>query len=136
VNVVIDTSVAIAWYANEKFSKPAREWQDRLLSGRLHAMVPPLHYVEFANALRAYVLRREMDRRLAEDVYALHLDAPLDAVEPPRAAVLATALEFSATAYDAAFISLAMTCDCPLVTAERSTAPWVVKLGQLAITVG
>jgi predicted nucleic acid-binding protein len=136
MNVVIDTSVAVAWYLNESFSLPARDWQQRILSGQVHAMVPSLHYLEFANVLRTYVRRQEMERELAEDIQALHLDAPLDVVDPPRASTLATAFEFDSSAYDAAFILLAQTYDCPLITAERTTAPWVVKLGKLAITIG
>ena len=99
-------------------------------------MVPALHYLEFANVLRTYVWRRELARDLAEEIYALHLDAPLDVVDPPRASVLATAFDFGTTVYDAAYIALAQTHDCPLVTAERTTAPWVVKLGKLAVTIG
>lgn len=136
MNVVIDTSVVVAWYFNESFSIPARKWQDKILEGKVHAMVPPLHYLEFANVLRTYVGRREIKRDLAEDIYALHLDAPLDSVEPPRAAILPTALEYGATSYDAAFIALSQTYECPLVTAERTTMPWVVKLGERAILIG
>ncbi|HYN43082.1 MAG TPA: hypothetical protein VE129_15000, partial [Thermoanaerobaculia bacterium] len=54
--------------------------------------------------------------------------------EPDRAAVLATALELDATAYDAVFITLARTLDVPLLTAERKTRPWVVRLGKLVET--
>ena len=135
MNVVIDTSVALAWYLDEPFSPAARNWQKRILAGRVHAMVPALHILEFSNVLRTYVRRREMTRDLAEEVFALHLEAPLDEVEPPRAGLLATALEFDASVYDAAFILLAQTYDCPLVTAERTTRPWVVKLGEQAVCI-
>lgn len=128
--------MTVAWYLNEPFSKGARDWQDRILAGKVHARVPSLHYLEFANVLRTYVQRREMARALAEDIYALHLDAPLDVVEPPRAALLGAALEFGSTTYDAAFIVLAQTYECSLVTAERSTTPWVVRLADRAITLG
>lgn len=135
MNAVIDTSVAIAWYWTESFSGQAREWQERVLSGQVHAIVPSLHYLEFANVLRAYVRRREMDQTLAGEIFTLHLDAPLDVAEPHRASLLSTAFEFDATVYDAAYIMLALTYDCPLVTAERTTAPWVVKLGKQAVTI-
>lgn len=38
---VLDTSVSVAWYLDEVFSKAARDWQDRLLSGT--RMTLPLH---------------------------------------------------------------------------------------------
>lgn len=134
MNVVLDTSVALAWYLNESFSTAARQWQERILAGTVHAMVPSLHFEEFANVLRTVVRRGEIETGLAEDVFALHLDAPLDIVEPPRQALLATALEFDCTVYDGVYIALAETHECPLLTAERSTTPWVVKLGSRAIS--
>ena len=134
MNVVIDTSVAMAWYLKESFSAPARVWQERILEGTVHAWVPTLHFLEFANVLRTYVRRGTMAADLASELYALHLDAPLNAADPPRDIILATAFEFNATAYDAAFIALAQAYDCPLITAERAGTPWVAKLGKQAVT--
>jgi predicted nucleic acid-binding protein len=133
MNVVLDTSVALSWYLNESFSMAARGWQERILAGTVHAMVPALHYQEFANVLRTAVCRGNLEADLAEEIYALHLDAPLDIVEPPRHALLATALRFECTVYDGVYVCLAETYECSLLTAERSTAPWVVKLGAKAI---
>jgi predicted nucleic acid-binding protein len=134
MNVVLDTSVALAWYLNESFSTAARQWQERILSGTVHALVPALHYQEFANVLRTAVRRGAIDPPLADDIFTLHLDAPLDVVEPPRQTLLATALQFECTVYDGVYIAIAETYECPLLTAERSTTPWVVKLGARAIS--
>ncbi len=136
MHVVVDTSVAVAWYVQEHFSSAAREWQDRILEGEVQAMVPHLHYLEFANVLRTYVRRKELTVQLARDLYALHLDAPLDVVEAPRAILFDIATQYDATAYDAAFIGLAVTYQCPIITAERTTTPWVVKLGKQAVALG
>ena len=126
---IIDTSVTIAWYLPEAFSPAARKWQDLLLAGRVRLLVPSLHYWEFANVLRTLVVRRELSEELAWEIYDLHLDAPLECSDPDRRTVLDTALEYGATSYDAVFIALAMANDFPIVTAERSTTHWVVKLG-------
>lgn len=83
-----------------------------------------------AEAPRAYVRQGEMDRTPAAEIYALHLEAPLEIVEPPRADLLHLALK-----YDAAFIGLALMLDCPLVTAERTTTPWVQKLRRQAVVI-
>ena len=89
-----------------------------------------------ANVLRMYVKRREIEPSLARDIYTLHLEAPLETEEPERAEVLAAAaLELDATAYDAVFIALARGLDVPLLTAERKTTPWVVRLGKRVETV-
>jgi predicted nucleic acid-binding protein len=129
-SLVLDTSVAIAWYLPETFRAAARVWQSRLLDGRVRLVVPGLHYWEFGNVLRTYVMRSELDVDLAEQIWALHLEAPLEVAEPERAEVLATALEYGATVYDAVYIALGRSLDLPLLTAERTTTPWVVKLGR------
>jgi predicted nucleic acid-binding protein len=129
-SLVLDTSVAIAWYLPETFRAAARVWQSRLLDGRVRLVVPGLHYWEFGNVLRTYVMRSELEADLAEQIWALHLEAPLEVAEPERAEVLATSLEYGATVYDAVYIALGRSLDLPLLTAERTTTPWVVKLGR------
>jgi predicted nucleic acid-binding protein len=126
---VLDTSVAVAWYLDEAFSTSARGWQDRLLAGKVRLLVPSLHYLEFANVLRTLTLRGQLSTELATDLYELHLDAPLETADAERNVLLATALDFGATTYDAAFIALAVALGVPLITAERTTTGWVTKLG-------
>ena len=134
--LVLDTSVAAAWYLPETFAVAARAWQARLLDGQVRLIVPSLHYWELANVLRTYVRRAELEAGLAAEIYALHLDAPLEVVEPERADVLKIALELDATAYDAVFIAVSRALRAPLLTAERRTTPWVAKLGRLVQHVG
>ena len=130
-NYVLDTSVAVAWYLPESFSISARRWQQEMLDESITLLVPSLHLLEFANVMRTYVARRELDESLARDIYSLHLDAPLRIVEPSVSAILDIALEYETTTYDAAYISLSLEQDMRLVTAERTTTPWVVKLGNM-----
>jgi len=73
---------------------------------------------------------------MAAEIYELHLDAPLEIAEPERALVLDTALDYESTMYDAVYIALCLTLDAPLVTAERTTTPWVVKLKDRIRSVG
>jgi hypothetical protein len=71
-------------------------------------------------ATRWWLVRKLMERELA----------PLDRAEPDEAAVLGIALDYHATAHDAVYIALCLGRGLPLVTAERTTSPWVVKLGR------
>jgi predicted nucleic acid-binding protein len=128
--LVLDTSVAMAWYLPESFAAEARLWQRRLLDGRIELVVPGLHYWEAANVLRTLVTRGEIEAELASEIYQLHLEAPLTVKEPDRIEVLSTALRFGSTAYDAVYIALALGSELPLLTAERTTTSWVVKLGK------
>jgi predicted nucleic acid-binding protein len=125
---VLDTSVAVAWYLEEVFSASARAWQERLLTGKVVLVVPSLHYWEFANVLRTLVQRRELPENLAREIYELHMDAPLERAEPEEKSVLDIALQYGATAYDAVYISLCLSRELPLVTAEKTTTTWVTKL--------
>lgn len=130
---VLDTSVVIAWYLPETFATEARQWRARLLAGDDRFVVPRLHYWEMANVLRTSVLRGRVTAALARDIWALHLEAPLEIVEPPTGAVLTRALELMATAYDAVFVELALSLDMQLITAERGSRPWVAALGARAV---
>ena len=127
---VLDTSVAIAWYLPEEFSEAARRWQVKMLRDEVSLCVPGLHYWEFGNVLRTYVRRGELEQELAEEIYGLHLDAPLVTTDPERVETLKRAFEFTATMYDAVYIALCLSLDVPFVTAERTTTPWVIKLGD------
>lgn len=129
---ILDTNVAVSWYLDESFSIQARRWRQLSLDYEAVLIVPNLHFWEVANVLRSYVRRKELDSTLANSIYRTHLRAPLETVEPSRAAVLQTALEYGATAYDAVYITLARTLGIPLLTAERATTPWVQRLGEQA----
>ena len=133
--LALDTSVAVAWYLPEAFAAAARLWQQLLLAGQVELVVPGLHYWEFANVLRTYVRRGELEEPLAHEVYGAHVEAPLTRAEPDHGGILACALEYEATAHDAAHIRLALDRDVPLLTAERTTTPWVGKLGDRVVAV-
>ena len=97
--------------------------------------MPGLHYWEFGNVLRTYVRRGELDQGLAQEVYITHVEAPLTAAEPDLHRILTAALEFDATVYDAVYICLTLDREVSLLTAERTTTPWVVKLGERVVSV-
>lgn len=129
---ILDAGVAVAWYLREACSEKALRWQRRMASRQVRFLVPRLHYLEVANVFRTHVRQGEITPATACSCYALHLEAPLDIADPAREDILATALEYEATAYDAVYIALALAHDAPIVTAERATTPWVAKLGSLA----
>jgi predicted nucleic acid-binding protein len=132
---VLDTSVAIAWYLPESTQVEARAWQQKLFDRRLSLVVPGLHYWEFGNVLRTQVRRGRLDEPTARDIYALHLDAPLEVYEPDCSDLIDTAFAYDATFYDAVYITISLKLDAPLLTAERPTTPWVTRLGWRAETI-
>jgi predicted nucleic acid-binding protein len=132
---VLDTSVAVAWYLPEEFSRSARVYRDRFAAGAIRCVVPSLHFWEFGNVLRTYAKRHEIAAALAHEIFELHLDAGLEIAEPDRARVLQVALDYDATVYDAVYIALAQDHDLPLLTAEKTTTPWVARLGERIVAV-
>jgi predicted nucleic acid-binding protein len=128
---ILDTSVACAWYLPEIFASAARVWQQKLLAGEVRLLVPTLHALEFGNVMRTYVRRGEMAENLAREIYAVHLSAPLVWEQTMRAELLDLAIKYETTTYDASYISMALHHKAPLLTAEKTTTPWVVKLGKL-----
>jgi predicted nucleic acid-binding protein len=129
---ILDTSVAIAWYLPEVFSVSARLWNEKFRREDVRFIVPPLHALEFSNVLRSYTRRGEIDAGLASDIYKIHLESPLYWEEPSRNTILDVAFKYETTTYDASYISLALAHKVPVLTAEKTTTPWVVKLGRLA----
>lgn len=132
---VLDTSVAIAWYLPEVFTQAARAWQSKLMAGEISFHVPTLHYWEMANVLRSHVRRGQINRKLATDIWKVHLDAALQTTDPVADEVLAAAFDYDATAYDAVYIALAIQLDVRLLTAERPSTGWVRKLGKRALSI-
>jgi len=132
IHRILDTSVAVAWYLPESFSSAARQWQRMMLEGRAELWAPSLHFWEFANVLRTRLRRGELDRDVAFEIYALHLEAPIVQVEPQKGSVLETALRYEATAYDAVYLALSLEHGIPFLTGERPTTAWLKKLGELA----
>jgi len=132
---VLDASVAIAWYLPERFSPAARVYRDRLAEGRIRLLVPGLHFLEVANVLRTQVKGGALDPALAREIFDLHLEADLEVVEPSLARPLELALAWDITVYDATYVALALDQEAPLLTAERSTRPWIARLGERAISI-
>ena len=132
---VLDTSVALALYLPESTSVTARGYWEKVQTTGLRCVVPSLHFLEFANALRTRIRRGLLMEQKARDIFDLHLDAGLEILEPNPRGLLDFALEFDATVYDAAYISLTLGTELTLLTAEKATKPWVARLGERALSV-
>jgi len=130
---VLDPSVAIAVYLPESFSPAARGYWDRIAATGARCVVPSLHLWEFGNVLRTRVRSGTVSESSALEIYGLHLDAPLEIVEPDPQEILGVAFEFGVTTYDAVYISLALGSDLTLLTAESIRKPWLAKLGDRVV---
>jgi len=123
VAFVIDASAALAWCFADEATEATNALLTRLRSNE--EAVEPAHWpVEIANALIVAARRKRISpedvRRLLEDLEALPIR-----IDPPsrslvRAGVLSLAEQFQLTAYDAAYLELAMRQGLPLATRDQA----------------
>lgn len=113
MTLIVDTSVALKWYAPEDQSEQA----DALLRHELAA--PDLIVAEMCNALLKKVLGREMDDTAVGDVLPhLRRSVHLLPTGPLAEAALQIALELRHPAYDCFFLAAAEQLDLQLITAD------------------
>lgn len=115
VRWVVDASVAGKWLAPEPESAQA----DTLLADEL--IVPDLIFAEVANILWKKASRGEMDGAVAAAGARWMQQLPWRVVPGAdlMSAALALALRLQHPAYDGFYLALAVSSDCPLVTADR-----------------
>jgi predicted nucleic acid-binding protein len=118
--LVVDASVAAKWFFEEDQSAAAR----RLFSSRRTLIAPDLLGVELANAIWKRVQRKELDVDAAANILA---DFQRLAVEiAPSAPYLPAALELAMitgrTVYDCLYLSLAISQQTQVVTADKRFA--------------
>jgi predicted nucleic acid-binding protein len=132
---VVDNSVVAGWF----LASQATEYTDGVLRSLRadSAIVPPLWEYELANVARTAVVRgilSEKDSRLSVS-YVLGLPISVDrtAVAPDR--LLALSLAYGLTAYDAAYLELAVRHKLPIATrdARLKTAAAAAGIGLAGV---
>ena len=119
---VLDNSVVSGWTVESR-ATPYTEAIARRLE-RDRALVPPIRELEFTNVLRTACNRGRLQAHVAqamvEQVMSLPIDVDRDPVRP--AEVLALALRFGLSAYDAAYLELALRHQVPIATTDQALA--------------
>jgi len=124
VNLVLDCSVTMGWCFEEESSEYSERVLDALEEGE--ALVPSVWPLEVANVLviaeRRGRLKAGESARFLELVKSLPIF--IEEVSLPRAtgAVLSVARELELSAYDAAYLELAMRTGVALATNDRQLA--------------
>ncbi len=113
---VVDASVAVKWYVPEVHADHAATLLN--VENELHA--PDLLLAEFGNILWKKFVRGELTDSEAVSIVQAMLVVPLEihASQPLLQAALETALRSSRTVYDSLYVALAVSLNCPLVTAD------------------
>ncbi len=119
---VLDNSVVSGWYLADQATPYTEAIAERLQDDR--AWVPALWELELTNVLRTTCLRQRQNAEQAQQVLARLAQLPIDvdrqAVAPSE--LLALALRFSLSSYDAAYLELALRKQLPLATKDGDLA--------------
>lgn len=121
--LVIDASVAAKWFFTEDDSLAAR----RLFSPRRRLIAPELIGVELANVIWKRVQREELDSEKAGEIFADFQQVSVQSLEivssgPNLPTALSLALVTGRTVYDCLYLSLAMSQQTKLITADKRFA--------------
>jgi len=129
--IVIDASMALAWSLEDERSGEALAVLDHVEAHG--AIVPTLWSYEVANVLALLVRRKRIDTSRAADI-GFALDALAIARVPPdapqwRATTIALAERHKLSAYDAAYLRLALDAGARLASLDRPLVAAARKYG-------
>lgn len=121
MSLVLDSSVALAWFYDDELTPPIEEVQNRVTAGG--ATVPALWHLETANSLQINVRRgriSEGQRDTALTALAsLSILVDQETVVRAWAETLALSARFGLTTYNAAYLELAHRRGLPLASLDR-----------------
>jgi predicted nucleic acid-binding protein len=119
---VLDNSVVCGWLLESQATAYADAVAERLQEDR--AIVPGLLHLEYANVLRTACKRGRLIAQQAQEAIGQLQQLPLDTDrEPPDPAqLLALALRHDLSAYDAAYLDLALRRQLPIATVDAALA--------------
>lgn len=116
---IVDASVFVKWFLNERGAEKARQLREEHIAGRILIVVPELAFLEVLNALRYkgksedYLLKVNQllcDTQLhVEKINTFLLDKAIQ-----------VALKYDLSLYDALYVSLANLFGTTLITADKA----------------
>lgn len=117
-DIVVDTSTVVKWYIPEQHHEQARSLRDDFLNGKQDLYAPALMPFEAVNALRYsghYDGERLTEAATSLENYGIEL-VPFGSVGPIAEILNTVAI----TAYDAAYVALAVKLDGTAYTADKN----------------
>ncbi len=129
MGLILDNSVVSGWYLASQASDYTRFIAKRLQDDR--ALVPAIWELEFTNVLRSACIRGRLNAEQAQGIVVQIGTLPIDVDRMPvlRSEVLALALRFSLSSYDAAYLELALRKQLPLATQDEDLRAAAIASG-------
>lgn len=120
-SVVVDASVALSWVLPGEDTPDLIALRDRAVDQPgMVLLVPSTFWYEVANALWVAVRRQRLSQEVAEQALGVLRDFFFEEVGPDPGACLNTALQHEISAYDAAYLQVAVDTGSPLWTVDRA----------------
>ena len=131
MSLVLDPSLALAWYFEDERTQAADDTLDRVVA--TGAVVPALWRLEIANGFQMAIRRKRIDAayrdKALSELGALPISVDPDTDAYAWSTVLQLADKFQLTAYDAAYLELAQRRRLPLATLDRQLLSACKSLG-------
>ena len=120
--MVLDNSVVCGWLLENQATPYSDAIAQRLQDDQ--AVAPPLLRLEYANVLRTACKRGRLTAQQAQDAIAQLVELPveIDAELPDAAQLLALALRYDLSSYDATYLDLALRRQLPVATQDVALA--------------
>ena len=122
MSFVLDNSVTCGWLFENQSDQYTQAVANRLAVDQANA--PVLWTMELANVLRTACRRASLTAQKAQQMLEQIARLPIDATHQaaPPAVLLALSLRFDLSAYDAAYLELALRLQQPIATRDRALA--------------
>src|SRR5947209_14780978 len=128
---VVDTSITMAWYFEDETTDVTDAILNRLQTEG--AIVPAIWPLEVANALRSAERRGRLRQEDTTRIVQLVQQLPITVIAVPTFTALGTVLSLGRThgltAYDAAYLELAMRNGLPLATQDAQLCAAASRVG-------
>ena len=120
--MVLVNSVVCGWLLENQATPYSDAIAQRLQDDQ--AVAPPLLRLEYANVLRTACKRGRLTAQQAQDAIAQLAELPveIDAELPDAAQLLALALRYDLSSYDATYLDLALRRQLPVATQDVALA--------------
>lgn len=116
---VLDASVVIKWFLQEKSSKAALHHRQQHLEGRVALVAPALLPFEIVNALCTKSATKLPTILDAIEVYKFTGVTEYFLTEKLAQTAATLSKDYKISAYDAAYVALAQNLGCPFITADK-----------------
>jgi predicted nucleic acid-binding protein len=137
-DIVLDASVALAWCFRDELTEAAARLREQLHTSV--AAVPLLWFIEIANVLALAERRGRITAGESAQLIALFetlsIDADAETASLAFTRILDLARAHRLTAYDAAYLELAMRLGVPLASKDRDLCDAAERVGVTAIRAG